>query len=336
MLEQAEDGDALLCLRYAVPDEYKSIDEENNIALHFAVKRGFSEIVTELVETFNADVDAQNFLGSTPLTLAMGNRNFGMIMYLLEYSQKKMDQVLGTLGDSLLHKAARTGLVAVLTQLVEKYSANIMAKNAAGETPLVCALRLGRLDAVNYLLRCPGIKLGRENLHRGKNSLLHVAAEKDFVPFMIDLITSHGADVNATNNKGETPLLLALRGQRLAAVDFLLGCPGIDPDWYSIQILSGIRQEFERRGEDFRSEFEQPWLRHYANLAAMIEKISSAANNNTLALSPPQQYETVGWRVLWVKHGIAGWRVLWVLSVMVVFVACFVTFSSGWLQSSSP
>lgn len=324
-LECAEESVALLCVRYAVPDEYELTDDENNTALHIAVQRNFFTVITELVETCNAEVDAPNLWGFTPLTHAMQHGNFDIIKYLLDHSRTKVDQMIGILNESLLHIAARQGLVAVMTQLVEKCNANIMVKNVDEETPLFCALRSGRLNAVDYLLRCPRVNLDSDNLDRGKNSLLHIAAQMGVVTLMTDLVKSHGADVNATNIKGETPLLLALHGKQLDAADFLLGCPGIDPDWQSIHILSAMRLALESLGGgNFRSGLERSEIGRYGQLAAMMENTPSTVSQQECFSSVPP-----------LQHELAGWRILWVLSIMVIFVACFVTFWSGWLQSSS-
>ena len=315
-LERAEESVALLCVRYAVPDEYELTDDENNTALHIAVQRSFFTVITELVETCNADVDALNLLGFTPLTHAMYHGKSDIIKYLLDHSRTEVDQMTGIPGKSLLHLAASYGLVALMTQLVEKCNANINVKNADEETPLFCALRSGRLNAVDYLLGCPGVNVNKDNLDRGKNSLLHIAAERGLITLMTDLVKNHGADVNATNIRGETPLFLALHGRQLDAADFLLGCPGIDPDEQSICILSALRLALESLGRDLPSGLERFRIGRYGQLAAMTENTRSTVNKDFLSSITPLQHE------------LAGWRILWVLSIMVVVFACFVTFWS--------
>ena len=322
-LERAEESVALLCVRYAVPDKYEVTDDENNTALHIAVQRSFFTVITELVETCNADVDAPNLLRFTPLTHAMYHGDFDIIKYLPDHSRTEVDQMIGILGKSLLHIAASYGLVAVMIQLVEKCNANINVKNADEETPLFCALRSGRLDAVDYLLGCPRVNLDNDNLDRGNNSLLQIAAERGLVTLMADLVKKHGADVNATNIRGETPLLLAVHGRQLDAADFLPGCPGIDPDEQSIYILPALRLALESLGGDLRSGLERSGIGRYGQVASITESTRSTVNKDFLSSITPLQ------------HKLAGWRILWVLSIMVVFVACFVTFWSEWLQSSS-
>lgn len=310
-------------MRYAVPDEYEVTDDENNTALHIAVQRSFFTVITELVETCNADVDAPSLLRFTPLTHAMYHGDFDIIKYLPDHSRTQVDQMIGIVGKSLLRIAASYGLVAVMTQLVEKCNANINVKNADEETPLFCALRSGRLDAVDYLLGCPRVNLDDDNLDRGNNSLFQIAAERGLVTLMADLVKKHGADVNATNIRGETPLLLAVHGRQLDAADFLPGFPGIDPDEQSIYNLPALRLALESLGGDLRSGLERSGIGRYGQVASITESTRSTVNKDFLSSITPLQ------------HKLAGWRILWVLSIMVVFVACFVTFWSEWLQSSS-
>jgi ankyrin repeat protein len=80
----------------------------------------------------------------------------------------RLNQRIGFLGETPLHKAACWGHDAIL-QLLLNHGASVNAVNKEGDTPLHDAAREGHVDILQLLL-------------------------------------NHGASVNAVNNHGDTPL----------------------------------------------------------------------------------------------------------------------------------
>jgi hypothetical protein len=88
------------------------------------------------------------------------------------------------------------------------------------KTPLYMAVAAGDPDLVRMLITS-GAKVDvQEDLLR--NTPLHVAVENQPPREAIDVIIAAGADVNASNKDGVTPLMLAVRAGSAAAVDALL------------------------------------------------------------------------------------------------------------------
>jgi ankyrin repeat protein len=129
-------------------------------------------------------------------------------------------------GDTPLHRAARTGDLAELEQILTDGGA-VDAENRIGYTPLMEASREGHADIVARLLAA-----GADPAHRG-NALgmgmtaLHLAADRDQADVARALL-SHGVPVDVGNAQGTTPLAWGLGEGSLEIADVLLAA-GADP-----------------------------------------------------------------------------------------------------------
>lgn len=121
-------------------------------------------------------------------------------------------------GNTGLHWAVRYAQTKVIRLLVDKYSANVNAQNADGETPLHIAIREGRADIANYLLQ--------NNADANIAALdgtypLHSAAASGRVE-LAQLLVKFGAWLECDDMEGETPLFYAVRENQLSMVEWLL------------------------------------------------------------------------------------------------------------------
>jgi len=121
-------------------------------------------------------------------------------------------------GNTGLHWAVRYGQAQVIRLLVDKYSANIDAQNAEGETPVYLAIREGREDIAAYLLQNnadPNIAAldGTYPLHSAAASGRLESAR---------LLVHYGAWLESEDMESETPLFYAVRENQLSMVEWLL------------------------------------------------------------------------------------------------------------------
>jgi uncharacterized protein len=163
--------------------DLSATDTDGSTALHWAVRRDDVETAGLLIRG-GADVKAVNRYGVTPLSLACVNGNAAMIESLLKAGADANGALPG--GETALMTAARTGKVdavkvliahgadvnvkeskrgqtalmwaaadgntAVVEELVER-GADMKARTKGGFTPLLFAIREGRMDTVRAMLK---------------------------------------------------------------------------------------------------------------------------------------------------------------------------------------
>ncbi|WP_265023276.1 ankyrin repeat domain-containing protein [Wolbachia endosymbiont (group A) of Epistrophe grossularia] len=188
-----------------------------NAALLEAAKSGDINEVKRLISE-GANVNAVEDL-YTPLYWAAKNNHFNIVEVLLDngayvdgvnYSMER--DVLTLLQEkeaeyckSSLHLAARLGNLEAVKDLLGK-GANVNAQNDTRETPLHVAAKKGHKDVVEALLNVNGINVNAQDKY--DSTPLHRAAKevhKDVVEALLD----KGANVDAEDENGDTPLDLA-------------------------------------------------------------------------------------------------------------------------------
>ena len=161
-------------------------------ALHVAVERGLARTVQLLVDC-GADVNAVNKHGQTPLHTAVnGEMDFPEMCEILLKCNAKIDAVDGVCKQPL-HLACERGH-SVTGILLMSYEADANVQTRDGRTPL-------RLLS-QYLLTC------KERTDRHDDQALHIALRHN-MDGHTQLLVKCGADTNAVNKDGQTPLHVA-------------------------------------------------------------------------------------------------------------------------------
>ena len=218
--------------------DHRVRDRDGSPPLHRAVQSQDWRLVTRLLE-LGADPNATGWLGSTALHYA----GWAPTLVMQELLAAGADVSATFLdGRSPLHQAA-TGELATLTALLDA-GADVNARTGDGETPLHEAVRSRRLPHVATLLaagadaRASTVE-GDTPLHysarrsrawgRRPPSADELARSFTADTAIVSALIRAGADVNAHNHAGETPLRLARRERNDRLADVLLGF-GAEPD----------------------------------------------------------------------------------------------------------
>jgi ankyrin repeat protein len=190
------------------PDLVNSKDVYNMMPLHYAASFGWREEVFFLLDN-KADVNAKNIDGTTPLLFSAYANNQTLAEPLIAH--KADVNVKDNKGVTPLHWAARMHN-ADMVELLLTNKADIDARDNNGETPLHWAAKT-LSDATAGLLKHG--KWNTDDWLSFSNSL-----DEEYTG-VAGLLLTNKADVNATNNNGETPLHLATDIGEQRMVDLL-------------------------------------------------------------------------------------------------------------------
>ena len=209
--------------------------------LHLAVRGGDVEAVRELLSQ-GADPDVRADDGVTPLIQALESRHAAMVFVLLEAGADP--EVTTDKGWYAIESAANTGQPAMVSVLLD-HGCSPNSTDGAGWTPLHLAARLGLVDVVEVLLDHPDIEAAPRD-ERAKTPLHHAAngGHVEVIELLLEQrgievdardkwewtplhyaartgrghaaarLMDAGADVNARNRKGHTPLKEAMRREQ--------------------------------------------------------------------------------------------------------------------------
>ncbi|EGZ28321.1 hypothetical protein PHYSODRAFT_309222 [Phytophthora sojae] len=193
-----------------------------------ASETGDVEAVRGLVLDPEVDINwhcTQSY-GATPLIAAISNGHSEIVEILL-----KADAELGVLKtpdrNSPLHEAAFKGdpdiLQLVLNKILENSSEDavdlINLQNQFGNTPLHNAARTGSPGCVSHLLQA-GSKHSIKNVN-GSVALHHACYSEKPNLEVVQLLVEAGSDVNALDEQGYSPLIVAAKKNQTEAIDFL-------------------------------------------------------------------------------------------------------------------
>ena len=193
--------------------------DRGRTALHMAVWNCSPNIVSCLLNA-GAHTDLQDCYGDSAVMLC-ARKGCSDIMELLLISGAGVHQ-LSDEKETALHYAARTGHHDCLRLLIERSPLALEERTMWSYTPLLLSTLSGHSECSEMLMT-----LGAD-VHacdRSGQSVLHHAAIKD-MPECMALLIERGAHPDIKNYEGNTPLILALKGQCVDSVSVLIqnGC----------------------------------------------------------------------------------------------------------------
>lgn len=159
--------------------------------------------------------------GQTPLHIATIDGHTGVVDYILNdnSSVRTIDllKAQDISGATALHEAVRYGRVDIANLLL-KHGSNVNSMDSIGKTPILLIIpEAAQQDMYPLLLRYKA-NVNQKDMYG--DTVLHVATMANAPVNTLSLLVSNGAVVNERNKEGVTPLALAIETQHPAQVKF--------------------------------------------------------------------------------------------------------------------
>ena len=185
-------------------------------ALHIASQEG-SVAVIEMLLSYDLRPDSRDGEGNTPLACAAACGQIEAVNCLLKHGADPL--LKGQDGRNLLHFAAQSGNVIIIETMLSKGLDIDSRGETLGFTPLMVCIKFGQLEAAKYLLE----KGADESLKTtpGRISLLSLASAAGSIA-AIEMLLSHGCNIDSRDSEGDTPLRHAARLENTEVVEYLL------------------------------------------------------------------------------------------------------------------
>uniref|UniRef100_A0A383VDF3 Uncharacterized protein n=1 Tax=Tetradesmus obliquus TaxID=3088 RepID=A0A383VDF3_TETOB len=210
----AREGDVAY-FKALTPAELSSLivgrDEDGRTLFHTAAANGHLELLDLLAGSGATKVaEKQDDEGWTPLHSAVSSGREKVVAALLTYGVCPDTSNSG--GQTALHYAASKGFVSIMRLLI-KAGAKVNAKDKTGSTPLHRAASAGKYDTAVVLVEEGHARLDSHDKTGSTPLLVAVSCKEANIAVYL---ASKGADLEAANKEGETPLALA--GELAAAL----------------------------------------------------------------------------------------------------------------------
>lgn len=192
----------------------------DNDSMYLAISNGFTKGVAPLIYA-DSGLESVNKDGYTPLMWAIVSRQLAAFNELIGLgAHPKREVFLDGQKSTLAHLAVRHKLPQVLQDL-QKAGLNIDRKNSVDQTPLMEALLLGDVSAIEELLHL-GADPKQEILLDGqKSTLAHLAVRQKF-PQALQHLQTAGLDIGSIDESRHIPLIEALLGKDIVMTKELL------------------------------------------------------------------------------------------------------------------
>ena len=139
---------------------------------------------------------ATNKRGETTLHCAV--EHIEVVKYLIIECNCDPMTVINDGGVTVLHYAAKEGLLDLLKFMINHHNCNLMATNKRGETILHCAVE--HIEVVKYLIECNCDPM--TVINDDGDTVLHYAAKKGLFDLLKFIISHHNCNLTATNKQG--------------------------------------------------------------------------------------------------------------------------------------
>ncbi|KAK4078254.1 uncharacterized protein Triagg1_3270 [Trichoderma aggressivum f. europaeum] len=306
--------DLLTCIIEDCGADINIGDNDSRTPLHLAIENKSLPAISLLINA-GAQVNAKSKDGSTPLHIAV--KQIDTVQLLLQNGADK--EATDLEGRTPLYQALADGTIEVATLLVDE-GANVAIAAKDGRTPLHMALSLGAkgFGIAKRLLQSDSSKATSYAKAKAKDEAtpLHIAAEHG-PSEAIELLRGLGADVDALDDFGQTPLLISIYKKKWDIAELLIKAGAkVDADereGYApllgavaggsdriVQLLLKAKVDVDAVDEDGYSPLHLAVSQHELNIlqqllkaGANIDAVSEAGNQTPLHIAVRNKHRDI-------------------------------------------
>ena len=188
-------------------DPMTVINDDGDTVFHYAAKKGLLDLLRFMINHHDYNLMATNKQGETILHCAV--EHIEVVKYLIIECNCDPMTVINNDEDTVLHYAAKKGLLDLLKFIINHHNCNLITTNKWGKTILHCAVEFEQIEVVKYLViecNCDPMTVFNDD----RDTVLHYAAKKGLLDLLKFMINHHNCNLMATNKQGETILHCAL------------------------------------------------------------------------------------------------------------------------------
>ena len=198
-----------------------TVNNDGDTVLHYAAKKGLLKVLKFIINHHHCNLMATNKWGETILHCSV--RHIKVVKYLVIECNFDPMTLINDDGDTVLHYAAKNGLLDLLKVMINHHNCNLMATNRWGKTILHWAVK--HIEVVKYLIsecNCDPM-----NVNNDGDTVLHYAAKEGLLEVLKFIINHHHCNLMATNKRDETILHCAV--EHTEVVKYLISECNCDP-----------------------------------------------------------------------------------------------------------
>ncbi len=199
--------------------DFNVTEKDGSRLIHHAAAFGHVNIISWLLDSGHATVDERDKNGLTPLHYAAAFNKYNVITFLKTKNAVEEIDALGMTPIFYAIALIKTDNIRVVNLLLRDLDSSGTLPNKAGTTLLHCAVALGNLSLIKFLLQRGSLINQRDNL--GQSALHYALLAPNFHEIIPYLISKHSIDITIADNKGLTALHKGVLTQKLDLVSFL-------------------------------------------------------------------------------------------------------------------
>ena len=200
----------------------RATDGDGDTCLHLAAKLGHIETVRYLVGLPEVELNQGDCCDFNALHYAVAEKRTDVVQVLIDAGSDFARTSIRT-GTTALHNACCNGALDIVKMLV-RAGAGVLPFDEEGFTCLMRAAQYEETETVRYLLSLPEVDVNQRNdyeTHQRSETALYYVVD-DNLTSMVQVLIDAGADIDAQNHEGCSPLHSACASGGLNVVKMLV------------------------------------------------------------------------------------------------------------------